>query len=165
MACRNLFVPRTVCHSADAHAPIVALHGAEAVLSTLLGEIDVQAHPFRQTFFQHIISHLSDVGSQRLEVSILIVVAQREGYGGNVLHAAFHHHPHRTTVMAVHRGIITVIDAAHHQVGPAPTQQLAQCQFHTVNRCSVGRPYLHALLLVLFDEPQGHGGREGARKA
>ena len=52
------------------------------------------------------------IGPQRFEVGIGAVVAEGVGHGGDILHAALEGHAHGAAVVAVHRAVVSVVDAS-----------------------------------------------------
>ena len=128
------------------------------------GEVHIQTDPYGQSLAQHALYHLTDIWTERLEVGISTIVAQRERYRGDILQTPFHRHTHRTRIVGIHRGIVAVIDATHHHIGLTRTQ-LRQCHLHTVDRSACATPHLQSLGLLYQIETQGDSNRESTRRA
>lgn len=158
VAAGDLLAPGAEGHAAGAHAVEVGLTLTEQ------GEVDVQAHAAWQGLLQYVGGDALDVGTQRVEVGIRAVVAEREGDAGDILHAALHDHAHGARVVGVHRAVVAVVDAAEHQVGPTG-HHLVKGQLDAVDGRAVARPDLYARFLVAQGECERRVGREGAGHA
>ena len=146
----HLLAPCAEGHAADTHP--LYLFGQ--------GEVDIQTHTTRQTFFQHLGRNLSDDGAHRLEIGVWSVVTKREGHRGNILHAALHHDAHRAAIVGVDRRVVAVVDTAHDHVRPTRADAV-EGHLHTVYGGAVAPPYLQAFLLADLFQPQRLDGREG----
>ena len=137
-------------HSHTAHLDTLKLAGFR--------EVDVQAHTLGQSLVEHLAHYLAHIGAQRREVGIVAMVAQRESYRRDVLHAALKRHAHRAAIVYVDRPVVAVIDSAYHHVGTTVGKEFLQGYLHTVYRRAVARPHLEALLLTAQLQAQRHCG-------
>ena len=161
MALPGLVHPAAKGHTAHLHT----LEGRRAAADGRRHrEVHIQTGTTRQTVGQHTARDIENVGAQRLEVGIGTMVAQRERHRGYVLHAALHDHAHRTTVMGIHRGIVTMIDTTDDKVWLA-VQNIVERHLHAVHWCTVARPHLHMFLLTAQRQPQRQFGRESTGEA
>ena len=127
-------------------------------------KIHIQTDALRQAFFQHPLRYPAHIRPQRFEVGVRAMVTQRVGHRGDILHTPFHHHAHRTGIVGIHRGVVAMVDTTQHQVGLSRAQ-LSQRHLHTVRRCAVTRPYLHASLFSTLRQQQRCRRRESTRHA
>ena len=86
------------------------------------------------------------------------MVAQRESYRRDVLHAALKRHTHRAAIVYVDRPVVAVIDTAYHHVGTTVGKEFLQGYLHTVYRSAVARPHLKALFLTAQLQAQWYCG-------
>ena len=126
MASDDLIAPCTSSHTTDTNPFIFRCQR----------KIDIETHPTGKGLRQDMRGYLPNEWTHRREISLQARVTKGEGHRGYIFHAPLKYDSHRTTVMYIHRGIITMIDTAYHHIRPA-RHQLCQSDLHTIHRRTV----------------------------
>ena len=63
------------------------------------------------------------------------MVTNRETDRRNPIETTFDHDPHRTGIVHIGSGIVTMVDSTNNQVR-LPVEYLIPCQFYAVGRCT-----------------------------
>src|SRR5574344_1310304 len=79
--------------------------------------IDIQTHTVGKSFLENLFCYILHDMAHRLEIGIIIMIAERIGNRRNMLPTSLCGNPHRTRTMCIDRSIVTMIEATENQVG------------------------------------------------
>ena len=126
------------------------------------GEVHVEQDIGGESVLQHVACRMEDCFLVGTEVALPALRPQAVGNGGHLLHASFPCRPHGAAIVNAHRGVVAVVDAAHHEVRHTP-QQAVHRQLHAVGGCAAALIYVQAFLLVQELHGNIRYGRYAAR--